>query len=81
MEMVTGRMFNQASSEARRLANDGPVFITDRGRPAHVLMSYEHYQALKGCDRNLADLLALDEDVNLDLPERSKELPREADLS
>ena len=43
-------------------------------------MSYEHYQALMGSDRNLSDLLALDEDVNLDLPERSKELPREADL-
>ena len=81
MEMMTGRKFNQASSEARRLADDGPVFITDRGRPAHVLMSYEHYQKLKGSDRNLADLLALDEDINLDLPERSKELPREADLS
>lgn len=81
MEMMTGRQFNQASSEARRLADDGPVFITDRGRPAHVLMSYEHYQKLKGSERNLADLLALDEDINLDLPDRSKELPREADLS
>jgi hypothetical protein len=24
---------------AKRAANQGPVFITDRGRPAHVLLS------------------------------------------
>lgn len=34
METMTGREFNQASSEARRLVNDAPLFITDRGRPA-----------------------------------------------
>ena len=81
MEVMTDREFHQASSEARRLANSAPLFITDCGRPAHVLMSYAHYQALKGNSRNLADLLALDEDVELDLPERPKDLARDVDLS
>ena len=36
----SSREFNQAASEAKKAANNGPVFITDRGRPAHVLMSY-----------------------------------------
>jgi hypothetical protein len=31
---LSSREFNQAASEVRT----GPVFITDRGRPAHVLM-------------------------------------------
>lgn len=77
---MTGREFNQASSEARRLANNGPLFITDRGRPAHVLMSYDHYQSLRGNDQSIADLLALDEDVDLDLPGRSREPARSADF-
>ncbi len=41
----SSREFNQAASEAKRAANDGPVFITDRGRPAHVLMSMALYCA------------------------------------
>ena len=41
---LSSREFNQAASEAKRAANKGPVFITDRGRPAHVLMSMALYQ-------------------------------------
>jgi prevent-host-death family protein len=43
---IPSREFNQGPSEAKRAANNGPVHITDRGRPAHVLMSFEHYQQL-----------------------------------
>ncbi|MDR1659781.1 MAG: type II toxin-antitoxin system Phd/YefM family antitoxin, partial [Desulfovibrio sp.] len=56
---LSGRDFNQYSSEARRAANKGPVFITDRGRPAHVLMSIEFYRCLTGSQENIADLLAM----------------------
>jgi len=31
---VSGQEFNRDSSGARRAAQNGPVFITDRGRPA-----------------------------------------------
>ncbi|MGB4059354.1 MAG: type II toxin-antitoxin system prevent-host-death family antitoxin [Burkholderiaceae bacterium] len=55
----TSREFNQASSEAKRAANNGPVFITDRGQPAHVLISIELYRRLTCGDRSIADLLAL----------------------
>lgn len=54
---ITSREFNQAASEAKRAANKGPVFITDRGRPAHVLMSFEEYQRLTKQRRNIADAL------------------------
>lgn len=56
---MTSREFNQGASEAKRAAANGPVFITDRGRPAHVLMSFEDYQRLTRQQRNIADTLAM----------------------
>jgi prevent-host-death family protein len=56
---LSSREFNQAASEAKRAANKGPVFITDRGRPAHVLLSIEEYQRLTLQRRNIADALAM----------------------
>lgn len=55
---VTGREFNQDAGRAKKAALNGPVFITDRGRPAHVLLSIEEYQRLTGKGRTLADALA-----------------------
>ena len=56
---LSSREFNQGTSEAKRAATNGPVFITDRGRPAHVLMSFEDYQRLTKQRRNIADALAM----------------------
>ena len=56
---LSSREFNQGASEAKRAANQGPVFITDRGRPAHVLLSFEEYQRLTQQRRNIADALAM----------------------
>jgi len=56
---LSSREFNQGASSAKRATKDGPVFITDRGRPAHVLMSFEHYQRLTKQWRNIADALAM----------------------
>lgn len=56
---ISGREFNQAVSEAKRATANGPVFITDRGKPAHVLMSFEDYQRLTKQRRNIADALAM----------------------
>ena len=41
---VSSREFNQDASRAKKATKDGPVFITDRGRPAHVLLSIEEYR-------------------------------------
>ena len=41
MTTFSSREFNQRASEAKKAASKGPVFITDRGRPAHFLMSIE----------------------------------------
>jgi len=78
---LSSREFNQAASEAKRAANNGPVFITDRGRPAHVLMSMEHYQRLIGNQQKIADLLAMPGmDGEFEIP-RLPDLGRFADFS
>ncbi|QTD44661.1 type II toxin-antitoxin system Phd/YefM family antitoxin [Ottowia testudinis] len=43
---LTSREFNQDHGRAKRAANQSPVIITDRGEPAHVLMSFAEYQRL-----------------------------------
>jgi prevent-host-death family protein len=55
---LTGREFNQDTSGAKKAARRGPVFITDRGRPAHVLLTIEDYRRLAGGTMNLAEALA-----------------------
>lgn len=44
---VSSREFNRDSSRVKRQADQGPVFITDRGVRAHVIMSVRHYESLK----------------------------------
>lgn len=79
---LSSRDFNQGVSEAKRAANEGPVFITDRGKPAHVLMSIELYQRLTRGRQKIADLLAMPgvADIELDV-QRSSELAQAADFS
>jgi prevent-host-death family protein len=55
---LTSREFNQDASGAKKAAQYGPVFITDRGRPAHVLLTIEDYRRLAGGDMSLAEALA-----------------------
>ena len=45
MTTMSSREFNQDAGKAKRLAMQGPVFITDRGRLAHVLLTIEEYQS------------------------------------
>jgi prevent-host-death family protein len=55
---LSSREFNQDTSRAKKAARRGPVFITDRGRPAHVLLTIEEYQRLSGGNMSLAEALA-----------------------
>lgn len=58
MTTLSSREFNQDTSKAKEAAKVKPVFITDRGRPAHVLLSIEHYQSLAAPTAIIIDLLA-----------------------
>jgi prevent-host-death family protein len=55
---LTSRELNHDLGRAKRAARAGPVVITDRGRPAHVLLSFSEYQRLTGQRRNLVEALA-----------------------
>ena len=79
---LSSRDFNQHASEAKKAANKGPVFITDRGRPAHVLLSIEDYRRITGGHQKIADLLAMPgiEDIELEIPQL-KDIARPASLS
>jgi prevent-host-death family protein len=57
----SSREFNQNTSRAKRAAKKGPVFITDRGRPAHVFLTIEKYQELEGNKKKmtLSEALAM----------------------
>ena len=79
---LSSREFNQHSSDAKKATAKGPVFITDRGRPAHVLLTIEHYRELTGGRMMLGEALAHRdvEDFDFD-PPRAGELYRAADLS
>lgn len=81
-KMVTSRALNQDVSRAKKAAKDGPVIITDRGKPSHVLMTYDDFLRLTGKRRSLAQALAMPglSDIDLDLP-RSRIKPRAVDLN
>jgi prevent-host-death family protein len=59
MKMVSSRDFNQDVSQAKRAARLEPVFITDRGKPTHVLMSIDAFRQITGQTESLVDLLAM----------------------
>ena len=79
---LSSRQFNQDASRAKKAALAGPVFITDRGRPAHVLLTFDEYKKITGGHTKIADLLALPgvEEIELDLTPRP-ELAQAADFS
>ena len=66
MTTISSREFNQHASDAKKAANRGPVFITDRGRPAHVLLSIADYQQLAGGQMSLLDALAQQDAADVD---------------
>lgn len=70
---LSSRELNQDIGRAKRAASQGPVVITDRGRPAHVLLTFEQYQRLTGQRRSLAEALAMPglSDIPLDPPPAS----------
>ena len=80
---LSSREFNQDASRAKKAAQKGPVFITDRGRPAHVLLSIEEYQKIKGNGKSIVELLAMPEaaEIEFEPPRMGDEFPRPVDWS
>lgn len=80
---VSSREFNQDVSRIKRAANNGPVFITDRGHPSHVLLTIEDYQRITDKQKSIVELLAMPDaaDIDFEPPRLNKALYKSADLS
>jgi len=79
---LSSREFNQDASRAKKAAKDGPVFITDRGRLAHVLLTVEEYQRLSGASSSIIDMLAMPDVADIDFVAlRVQGITKPADLS
>ena len=79
---ISSREFNQDVSKIKRASLGGPVFITDRGRPAHVLLTIKDYQQLTKTKESIVDLLAMPDstDIDFDPPKSTKKIYRTEDF-
>jgi prevent-host-death family protein len=80
---LSSREFNQGTGRAKRAAKRGPVFITDRGRPTHVLLTIEEYRRITNKQENILELLAMPDaaEVEFEPARLSGSLHRPADFS
>lgn len=79
---LSSRELNHDVSSAKKAAKSGPVIITDRGKPSHVLMTYDEFERLSGKHRSLVEALAMPGLSTIDFePHRVDIRPREVDLS
>jgi hypothetical protein len=78
---LSSREFNQDRGRAKRAAKKGPVFITDRGRPAFVLLSFEEYNKTMQSQPSIGDLLADPDTAHIDYEfPRMNFVPRPVDF-
>jgi PHD/YefM family antitoxin component YafN of YafNO toxin-antitoxin module len=80
---MSAREFNQDVSKAKKAASDGLVFVTDRGRPSHVLLTIAEYQSIAGTDASIIDLLAMPaaESIEIDIPRLGGPVANAVDFS
>jgi PHD/YefM family antitoxin component YafN of YafNO toxin-antitoxin module len=79
---LTSRELNHDVSSAKKAAQDGPVIITNRGKPSHVLMTYDDFKRLSGKRRSLIEALSMPGLSEIDFsPERTEIVSRAVDLS
>lgn len=78
---LSSREFNQDASRAKKAALNSPVFITDRGKPTHVLLSIEEYLRITGQQVSIVDLLAMPAaaDIEFEPPRLSGKLYQPAE--
>ncbi len=66
MATISSRDFNHDVGKAKRAALAEPVFITDRGKLTHVLMSFETFLQRTGGTETIADLQAQPDGPEID---------------
>lgn len=71
MSTMSSREFNHDVGAAKRAALEGPVVITERGKPSHVLMSISDYRKLQGDGQSFVEKLLMQEPTDVEF-ERSE---------
>lgn len=78
----TSREFNHEVGKAKRAACQGAVFITDRGKATHVLLSIDEYQQIsRQGTSNIIDALSVPglSEIEFDAP-RVTILPHDREI-
>lgn len=80
---ISARDFTRDVSKAKQETAHGPVIITDRGAPSHVLLSYKEYCALAERRVSLFDAVAAPSTADFEFtpPRLTDGFTREVDLS
>lgn len=55
---LPGKEFGPIFSQAAKAAKDGPLFVTEQGETAFVLLNFQDYRRLIREHRSMAELLA-----------------------
>lgn len=63
---ISSREFNHDAGKAKKATEEGPVFITDRGEPKHVLLSVKDYRRLSRSNQSILDMLAMPAAADID---------------
>ena len=78
---TTSKDFNQNPSAIKKSADKGPVIITERGKPAYVMIRYGDFCTLTQGHKSVLDSLYMigAEDIDFD-PVRDTTTAREVDF-
>ncbi len=79
MRTFTSREFNREPGRIKRAAAEGPVVITERGKPIMAVLAYGTYESLRDGSGTILDALDMEGvgDIEIDFP-RAKAPPRAA---
>ena len=57
IKSVSSTVMRRSIRAIKQMADREPVYITDRGKTTHVLLSYDEYKRLTGTERSAAEIL------------------------
>lgn len=77
---ISSRDFNQDLGKAKKASRTSPVIITERGKAAHVLLSYQHYERLVKAQPSMAQMLCSDDEIEFEFEKAALQL-KEVDFS
>jgi len=80
--LLSSREFNQDIKAAKRAADEGPVIITDHGKPAYVLLRHDEYCRMARKGASIIDLIGMPggEDIEFDPPRMDRPFGQSVDF-